>query len=76
MLEHVKGKIVFNHVSFSYPGDHAPVLQDIDLTVEPGERIALVGPSGGGKTTLCNLLPRFYDAASGSITIDGQDIRG
>lgn len=76
MLEHVKGKIVFNHVSFSYPGNHAPVLQDIDLTVEPGERIALVGPSGGGKTTLCNLLPRFYDAASGSITIDGQDIRG
>ena len=63
-------------MSFSYPGDHAPVLQDIDLTVEPGERIALVGPSGGGKTTLCNLLPRFYDAASGSITIDGQDIRG
>ena len=74
-MEHVKGAISFDHVSFEYPDDHVPVLEDINITVRPGERIALVGPSGGGKTTLCNLLPRFYDTTSGSITIDGQDIK-
>ena len=74
-MEHVKGAISFNHVSFEYPDDHVPVLEDINITVKPGERIALVGPSGGGKTTMCNLLPRFYDTTSGSITIDGQDIK-
>lgn len=74
-MEHVEGAISFNHVSFAYPDDHVPVLEDINLTVKPGERIALVGPSGGGKTTMCNLLPRFYDTTSGSIAIDGEDIR-
>ena len=74
-MEHVKGAITFDHVSFEYPDDHVPVLEDINITVRPGERIALVGPSGGGKTTMCNLLPRFYDTTSGSITIDGQDIK-
>lgn len=74
-MEHVKGAISFDHVSFEYPDDHVPVLEDINITVRPGERIALVGPSGGGKTTMCNLLPRFYDTTSGSITIDGQDIK-
>ena len=74
-MEHVKGAITFDHVSFEYPDDHVPVLEDINITVRPGERIALVGPSGGGKTTMCNLLPRFYDTTSGSIAIDGQDIK-
>lgn len=74
-LENVKGGISFEHVSFEYPDDHVPVLKDINLQVRPGERIALVGPSGGGKTTLCNLLPRFYDASSGDICIDGQSIK-
>ena len=74
-MEHVKGAISFDHVSFEYPDDHVPVLEDINITVRPGERIALVGPSGGGKTTMCNLLPRFYDTTSGSIAIDGQDIK-
>lgn len=74
-LDHVEGGITFDHVSFEYPDDHVPVLEDINLRVRPGERIALVGPSGGGKTTLCNLLPRFYDATSGSVSIDGHDIK-
>lgn len=74
-LRNVKGAIEFDHVSFEYPDDHNPVLEDICLSVRPGERIALVGPSGGGKTTLCNLLPRFYDATEGRICIDGMDIR-
>ncbi|MGN0371785.1 MAG: ABC transporter ATP-binding protein [Enterocloster sp.] len=74
-LEGVKGSIEFDHVSFEYPDDHNPVLENICLSVKPGERIALVGPSGGGKTTLCNLLPRFYDTTSGTIRIDGKDVR-
>lgn len=73
-LEQVKGGITFEHVSFEYPDDHTPVLSDINLSIRPGEKIALVGPSGGGKTTLCNLIPRFYDTTEGSISIDGQDI--
>ena len=74
-LHDVKGEIVFDHVSFEYPDDHNKVLRDICLTVKAGEKLALVGPSGGGKTTLTNLIPRFYDVTSGHIFLDGQDIR-
>ena len=73
-LEGVKGGITFDNVCFEYPDDHTPVLDGINLDIRPGEKVALVGPSGGGKTTLCNLIPRFYDTTSGSILIDGQDI--
>lgn len=74
-LKHVEGGIHFEHVSFEYPDDHNPVLEDINLEIRPGEKIALVGPSGGGKTTLCNLIPRFYDTTRGSIRIDGQELK-
>ena len=74
-LHNVEGKITFKHVSFEYPDDHTPVLADIDLTMKPGEKVALVGPSGGGKTTLCNLLPRFYDPTEGEILLDDQNIK-
>ncbi|WP_340022585.1 ABC transporter ATP-binding protein [Paenibacillus sp. FSL K6-1096] len=68
------GDIRFNRVSFGYEADR-PVLKDISLLVNAGETIAFVGPSGAGKTTICSLLPRFYDVTGGSITIDGTDIR-
>ncbi len=74
-LTNVKGSLDFEHVSFEYPDDHNLVLKDITLHVKPGEKIALVGPSGGGKTTLCNLIPRFYDATQGRVCVDGQDVR-
>ena len=74
-LSDVKGSIEFDHVSFEYADDHTQVLDNICLKIRPGERIALVGPSGGGKTTLCNLLPRFYDTTGGTISIDGTDVR-
>ena len=73
-LTDVKGEIAIEHVSFAYDGD-LDVLRDVSLTVQPGETVAIVGPSGGGKTTLCQLIPRFYDVSSGKIFIDGQDIR-
>ena len=73
-LENVRGQIDIDHVSFAYYGDLA-VLHDVSMQVRPGETIAIVGPSGGGKTTLCQLIPRFYDVSSGSISIDGLDIR-
>ena len=73
-LTDVKGEISVEHVSFAYDGD-LDVLRDVSLRVAPGETVAIVGPSGGGKTTLCQLIPRFYDVSSGAITIDGQDIR-
>ena len=73
-LQDVRGGIEVEAVSFAYDGDLA-VLHNVDLTVNPGETIAIVGPSGGGKTTLCQLIPRFYDVSSGTIRIDGKDIR-
>lgn len=74
VLEKVSGRVDFNHVSFDY-GNGVPVLSDIELHIRPGESLAVVGPSGGGKTTLCQLIPRFYDVCSGSVTVDGQDVR-
>ncbi len=73
-LKDVKGDIAFSHVSFAY-NEGQNVLQDVDLSIPAGKTLALVGPSGGGKTTLCHLLLRFYDIREGSITIDGHDIR-
>lgn len=70
----LKGAIVFDNVTFSYNRDKN-ILEDISLRIAPGETVALVGPSGAGKTTLCNLIPRFYDVQKGSIKIDGIDIR-
>ena len=69
------GEIVFENVSFEYPDDHNKVFKNLNLTVKAGEKLAIVGPSGGGKTTLCNLIPRFYDIDEGKISIDGTDIR-
>ena len=71
----VKGDIEFKNVTFSYKGTDKKILSDFSLHIAPGENVALVGPSGGGKTTLCNLIPRFYDVDSGSILLDGTDIR-
>ena len=73
-LENVQGAISVEDVSFAYDGD-LDVLRNVDLQVAPGETVAIVGPSGGGKTTLCQLIPRFYDVSSGTIRIDGKDIR-
>ncbi len=73
-LENIEGEIRFEDVSFDY-GNGVPVLNDIDLDVKPGECLALVGPSGGGKTTLCQLIPRFYDVCEGRVTVDGRDVR-
>ena len=73
-LQDVKGAIRVDNVSFAYDGD-LDVLREVSLEVQPGETIAIVGPSGGGKTTLCQLIPRFYDVSAGSISIDGKDIR-
>ena len=74
-LTGVKGEVTFEDVSFHYGDDNTEVLHGLNLHVTPGQSIALVGPSGAGKTTLCNLLPRFYDVTGGRILIDGQDIR-
>ena len=73
-LQDVKGDIAFSHVSFAY-NEGQQVLRDVNLSIPAGQTLALVGPSGGGKTTLCHLLLRFYDIRDGSITIDGHDIR-
>ncbi|HWB20875.1 MAG TPA: ABC transporter ATP-binding protein [Phycisphaerales bacterium] len=73
--ENTQGRITFNNVTFAYPGTDSPVLHEISLDVRPGELIALVGPSGAGKTTLCNLVARFYDPTAGFIALDGTDMR-
>ena len=74
-LTNVTGRVDFCNVSFKYTDGADNVLENMNITVEPGENIAIVGPSGGGKTTMCNLIPRFYDLTSGKILIDGTDIR-
>ena len=70
----MKGQVDVDHVSFAYEGD-LDVLHDVDLHIKAGETLAVVGPSGGGKSTLCKLIPRFYDVTDGDIRIDGQDVR-
>lgn len=74
-LVNPKGEITFEDVSFEYPDDHNKVFHHLNLTIHAGEKLAIVGPSGGGKTTLCNLIPRFYDVSGGTITVDGTSIR-
>ena len=74
-LGEVKGEIEFHDVSFTYDESKGAVLEHIHLHIRPGEMLALVGPSGGGKTTLCQLIPRFYEVTKGCVTLDGQDIR-
>ena len=74
-LDHVDGDIAFNDVTFTYDEKKDAVLEHVNLHIRPGEMLALVGPSGGGKTTLCQLIPRFYEATEGTITLDGKDIR-
>lgn len=74
-LNDIRGKIEFKDVSFSYNNGENTVLSNLDLTIEPGKKVALVGPSGAGKTTLCHLIPRFYDINEGKILLDGIDIR-
>lgn len=74
-LNNPTGVIRFNQVSFEYPDDHNKVFTNLNLDIKAGEKVAIVGPSGGGKTTLCNLVPRFYEIDGGEITIDGKDIR-
>ena len=74
-LEDGKGVLTFDHVSFRYPGADEDVLEDITFTAKPGETTAIIGSTGSGKSTLVNLIPRFYDVTSGDITLDGVDIR-
>lgn len=73
--EESKGQVVFDHVSFRYPGAEEDVLEDISFTAEPGQTTAIIGSTGCGKSTLVNLIPRFYDVTEGSIRLDGHDIR-
>ena len=74
-LKNVQGNITFENVSFEYPDDHNEVFDNLNLSIRQGEKVAIVGPSGGGKTTLCNLIPRFYDINSGTILIDGKNVK-
>ncbi|MDU7889840.1 MAG: ABC transporter ATP-binding protein [Finegoldia magna] len=74
-LENVKGKIEIKDVSFKYNNNNENVLNNISFTINPGQKVALVGPSGGGKPTLCNLIPRFYDVEDGEILVEGIDVR-
>ena len=70
-----RGDIEFKNVSFEYPDDHNRVFKDLNFSIKEGEKVAFVGPSGGGKTTLCNLIPRFYDVTSGEIILDGKNVK-
>lgn len=75
-LPAVRGDVRYENVSFHYSDDDTPVLSNVSFHIPAGRSIALVGPSGGGKTTICSLLPRFYDVTGGRVTIDGHDVRG
>jgi len=70
-----KGTVVFDHVNFHYPGHHHEVLHDISLRIESGETLAIIGATGCGKSTLVNLIPRFYDVSDGSVLVDGKDVK-
>lgn len=74
-LTDIQGNVSFENVSFHYPDDDAPVLENVSFEIAAGRSVALVGPSGSGKTTICNLLPRFYDVTGGQVRIDGKDVR-
>jgi ATP-binding cassette subfamily B protein len=74
-LAHPQGRVTFDRISFSYPGQRSPALSDVSIDVAPGQLVALVGPSGAGKTTMANLVVRFYDPDSGQVRIDGHDLR-
>ena len=74
-LANVKGHVCYEDVSFHYSDDETTVLSHVSIEIPAGKSVALVGPSGGGKTTICSLLPRFYDVTGGRVTVDGQDIR-
>jgi ATP-binding cassette subfamily B protein len=75
LLPTLEGRVVFSNVTFDYGGEHARALEDINLVVEPNQIVALIGPTGAGKTSLINLVPRFYDASQGAVLIDGYDVR-
>lgn len=75
VLENGRGEVTFSHVDFKYPGAEANVLSDIDFTAEPGKVTAIIGGTGSGKSTLINLIPRFYDVTGGKILVDGKDVR-
>jgi ATP-binding cassette subfamily B protein len=74
-LPSIEGRVVFDHVSFRYFGGGDPVLQDVSIDAEPGQTIALLGATGSGKSSIINLIPRFYDVTAGAVTIDGHDVR-
>lgn len=76
LLTRAEGSIRFENVTFYYHEDSDPVLTNVNLTIEPGQTVALVGPSGGGKSTIVSLIPRFYDVQKGSVIVDGRDVRG
>ncbi len=74
VMESAEGNIVFDHVTFKYNSSASDILSDVSININPGDKVALVGPTGGGKTTICHLLPRFYNISDGVITIDGRNI--